>query len=157
MTSSRDQREDESVTTEDDDEGENDEAATPLLSPQSCPPSTPTQQEAQLAIIALAGCTNFLVYTYISCLGPFFPAYAKSAYGSSAIEIGVVFCLYPLAQGLASPLASSLCERLGRLVIWTFGLVLLSGNGDTPHAQIVAAVMIMTMACYSRHHLGQVS
>jgi MFS family permease len=109
------------------------------------------------AVLALMATCNFVVFTFVALLGPFFPSYARSTYDASSLEIGLVFALvsardtritclshtnspmsdrsptcsisqYPIAQIAVCPLASLLCNRLGRVSVCSAGLVLLSAS-----------------------------
>jgi hypothetical protein len=45
------------------------------------------------AVLALMATCNFVVFTFVALLGPFFPSYARSTYDASSLEIGLVFAL----------------------------------------------------------------
>lgn len=79
-----------------------------------------------MILLALTGITQFTVFLFISCLGPFFTEFAQDRFKSTALEVGAVFALYPFAKSLGSPVASILCEKWGRLTVWMLGLFFLA-------------------------------
>jgi len=83
------------------------------------------KRKTTLATVFVA---NFTVYTALSVLSAFFPVYAQEKFHASSLLVGVIFAAHPLTEVVLTPLASFLCRRLGRDVVFRFGLLVISGS-----------------------------
>lgn len=48
---------------------------------------------ARLAVLGLMGLANYVAFTFVALLGPFFPSFARETYQASSVATGMVFAL----------------------------------------------------------------